>query len=92
MKQKLKRYKFVRDGMKPPCSCCMAISNSFDKRIRQYWYKVLEAEIREQRLRELVDKWIVEQSEYPPEGALAAAAVRVCVRELRAILNEGEKP
>ena len=49
--------------------------------------------VREQRLRELGNIWMVEQVEYPPEGAVAAAAVRLCARELCTILNrEQEKP
>jgi len=85
MPQRLKRYTVGSVGLYPEKEGEAYLVSKVDIVLAEY-------EAREQRLRELVDKWIVEQSEYPPEGALAAAAVRVCVRELRAILNEGEKP
>ena len=35
----------------------------------------------------LVDKWEGEAATYPPDGEVAAAAVRLCARELRAALE-----
>jgi len=58
---------------------------------RKEWeVKEKEYAAREKRLRELGNIWMVEQVEYPPEGAVAAAAVRLCARELCTILNEGD--
>lgn len=43
-----------------------------------------------ERVLKLAETWTQQQSEYPPEGAMAASTVRLCVEELLAALGEGE--